>query len=346
MKICIVGGIFDKSNEYRAKHRFTPETILFEGLSSKGFDVTAIGHRSFRPSDKFDIVHIHHLGKAVIRIALTQTRSRFVFTGHNGNMLCGTEKSFKNRLAFKYVLNRADMLVGLSEIECQYLRQFSGKNVQVKKISNGIPSDFFQPFPREIARTGQSYRILFVGQLIPNKGVDDLFHAVNTIAQRIPWELILVYQNSSQENHFLEMAQKLGITEHVNFLGFLSALELASMYRNVDVLVLPSYAESLPSVITESLLSGTPVVATNVGGIPEQIVSPFGELVPPGDWNELGAALTRVYENLTSYRELAQEIHDFAASRFSIEQMVNEHIQLYEAVLTQTQSRRFKSTGQ
>jgi glycosyltransferase involved in cell wall biosynthesis len=259
-------------------------------------------------------------------------------------MLSGYEKSIRLWLAFRFVVSRTDQLVGLSEIECQYLRRCSGKNVQVTKILNGIPPDLFRPFPKETARTRQPFRILFVGQLIPLKGVEVLFHALNAIAQRIPWQLLLVYQNSGQENHYREMAQKLGIVERVQFIGFLSASELAVLYRNVDVLVLPSYAESLPSVITESLLSGTPVVATRVGGIPEQIESSFGELVPPGDWNELGAALTRVFENLSSYRERAQEMHDFAASRFSIERMVNEHIQLYDAVQARIQPRNFNNS--
>ena len=93
--------------------------------------------------------------------------------------------------------------------------------------------------------------------------------------------LRLVYQNGEVlETVYQRMVEELGIGQDVEFVGILGPAELAEEYQRADVLVLPSLAECLPSVVTEALLSGTPVVASAVGGIPEQ-VGEYGRVIPP-----------------------------------------------------------------
>ena len=88
MRLCLVGGIFDKSREYRERHRYTPETLLADALESLGVEVTRLGHRTFRPSPAHDVVHVHHYGGAALRAA-SQSRTPFVFTGHDLRLLNG-----------------------------------------------------------------------------------------------------------------------------------------------------------------------------------------------------------------------------------------------------------------
>ena len=89
------------------------------------------------------------------------------------------------------------------------------------------------------------------------------------------------------------LAQQLSIDDIVTFVGRRDAAGMLEEYRLADALVLPSLAESLPSVITESLLAHKPVVASADAGIPEQ-VQDAGVLVPPGDDAALASAILRL----------------------------------------------------
>ena len=108
MKICLVGGIFGRDENLRAKQALTPETILLDGFRRAGVQVQAIGHAHFQPSDEFDVVHVHHLGRAALKMAASNSRARFVFTGHNGLIVTGYERSLLRKSAFHYVVRKAD----------------------------------------------------------------------------------------------------------------------------------------------------------------------------------------------------------------------------------------------
>lgn len=332
LRICIVGGIFDKPEDYRSRHRFTPETILSEGLRSLGFEVQAFGHRDFVPSEDYDLVHVHHLGRAALIMATANTRSFFVYTGHDGRALCGYRPSLRRKLASRLVISRTDTVVALSDVERKHLQQSFGKyGPEIVVISNGVPNDVFHYEERDIVQNG-TYRILFVGQLIALKGLDVLLKAFQIVSASKEVELLVVYQTSPLERHYKHMVCELGIANRVHFLGFKSAYELSEIYRGVDLFVLPSFAEALPSTIAEAMLSGIPVIATDVGGIREQ-VGEYGIVVKPGNVQELVDVMNQALDNISGLRSRAKEMSKYAKEKFSVEVMVRKHLRLYEKLL-------------
>ena len=339
LRLCIVGGIFDKPDAYRARHALTPETILVQGLRDRGYEVDAVGHNQLAACGRYDLVHVHHFGRAALMMAARNTRAPFVFTGHSGPLTFGHERSLLRRGAFRQVLRSADALVALSEAEAGRLARLAGRRAPVHVIPNGIPADLFHPEEGARPRPGGPAVILFVGQLVKLKGVDVLLPALQQLARRRDAVLWLAYQNAALEAHCRRLCSDLGIADRVQFLGLRSAPELAQLYREADVVALPSYAEALPSVISEALLSGKPVVATRVGGIPEQ-VGPYGQLVAPGDPIALAGALQAVLDDLPRYRALAPEMSAYAQGRFSVQAMVGSHLQLYEAAVACSRARR------
>jgi glycosyltransferase involved in cell wall biosynthesis len=341
MKICLVGGIFDRDAGLQAKHLFTPETILRDGFQAAGVDMTAVGHSRFKPSDEFDIVHVHHFGKAAMQMATSLCRARFVFTGHNGMIVTGYERSKIRRSAFAYVLSKADALVALSKAETAYYRN-AGTGDKVHLIPNGIPAEVFRVRTDDVG-TGARYRLLYVGQLIDCKGVNFLLQAVRQLRERWDIHLRLVYHNATLETEYKVLAQELGIADRVEFVGILGPDELAEEYRQADVLVLPSLAECLPSVVTESLLCGTPVVATAVCGVPEQ-VGKYGRVVTPGDAPALAEAIGAVLQDRPRFRALSGEMRAYAADKFNTHTMVEAHLALYRDLID-SQSLSFHGKG-
>jgi len=332
LKICLVGGIFDRPEALRAKHAVTPETVLLEGFHRLGVDVHATGHAGFRPSDGFDIVHVHHIGRAALTMASSASRSRRVFTGHNGMIVTGWERSRLRRYAFQYVVDKADAVIALSNAEARYFAGVTDPD-KVHTIPNGIPVDPFRaPDGLEKRRDKTRYDLLYVGQLIDWKGVNFLLEAIHTLRKHRDVHLRLVYHNAQLEAELKRQAAALGIDQNVEFVGILGPNELAREYHHADVLVLPSFADCLPSVVTEAFLCGTPVVAGGVCGVPEQ-VGHYGLVVSPGDAGALATAIDTVLADRARYQALAPEMRAYAENKFKPETMVRAHLDVYEQLL-------------
>ena len=337
LHVCVVGGIFDKPDDYQQLVRYTAETVLAEGLAARGAQVTTVGHRSFAPSERYQVVHVHHLGRAALWMATASTGARFVYTAHHDPALLDPSgdrngSRLRTRIrATQMIAARADAIVANSEIEREALGlRLDSASQKTHVIPTGLPSEvFFPPAQPPVLGPTRRSRLLYVGQLIPLKGVDVLLRALAEIEDA---ELLLVYQNAALETTFRALAGDLNLGDRAQFLGIRSAAQLADLYRAVDLLVLPSRSEALPSVISEAMLSGLPVVASAVGGIPEQ-VGRHGRLVPPDDVDRLTAALRATLLDLRANRIDHAAIHPHAAQRFGVPTMVERHLRLYRGLL-------------
>jgi glycosyltransferase involved in cell wall biosynthesis len=336
MRVAIVGGIYGKSAAYRLGHRIAPETTLEDGLRQRGIDVSTFSHFSAIDCNSFDVVHVHHLSWGAVRVATDRSQAAFVFTPHNPQYMSESLPAHL-RLAMRFVLRRADLVVALSgkEKTFQELRYKVVRGASVV-IPNGIPANLFKSQGRDHRAPGMPWRILYVGQLNEIKRVDVLLEAV----AQIPFPVIvtLAYQNAELETALRSLASRLGIAERVNFAGQKNPEELCRLYNSSDLLVLPSSGEALPSVITEAMLCGTPIVATDVGGIREQLAG-FGIVVPPNNPKELALAIGTVLNHYHRFEGQARPMTDYARRTFSVDAMVDRHIDLYRQ-LSETAIRR------
>ena len=332
MKICLVGGVFDRLEAVRSKQRVTPETVLLDGFRKAGVEVHAVGHAGFQPSDEYDIIHVHHFGRAALKMASSRCRARVVFTGHNGLIPTGWERSRLRRYAFQYVVDRAEAFIALSRAEARYFAGVTRAD-KIHTIPNGIPADVFRTAGNLPKRADKErYGVLYVGQLIDWKGVNFLLEAMQQLRRQRDVHLRLLYHNGQLEADLRQQARDLGIAEHVEFVGFRGPGELVEEYHQADLLVLPSFADCLPSVVTEALLCGTPVVAGAVCGVPEQI-GPYGRAVPPGDSVALASAMEAILADRPRWQAMAPQIRAYAEHTFRPETMVARHLALYRDMI-------------
>jgi colanic acid/amylovoran biosynthesis glycosyltransferase len=141
---------------------------------------------------------------------------------------------------------------------------------------------------------GRAHRLLFVGRLIPAKGLPFLLETVAMID-----DAILDIAGDGPQRRFLETkAASLGIANRVRFLGYQSQVQVGELLRDADVFVMGSFAEGLPVVLMEAMAAGVPVVATRIAGIPELVDDgQNGFLVPPGDPALTAAAVRQLLED-------------------------------------------------
>lgn len=173
-----------------------------------------------------------------------------------------------------------------------------------RELPNGIDPDRFTP---EGPTLGEGY-VLFVGRLVPYKGVDVLLEALDRAELDVPVRIA----GDGPEREALE-ARAREIDADVTFLGFVPGEDLPGLYRGARLTVLPSInqQEAFGLTLLESMACGTPVLASTLPGV-RQVAREGGLVAEPGDAQALADRLAEAltYETLPRGPELAAHIHE------------------------------------
>jgi glycosyltransferase involved in cell wall biosynthesis len=176
--------------------------------------------------------------------------------------------------------------------------------------------------------SGRRRGVLFIGRLTPHKGIDRLIRALPpgaslTIAGSTG------HDQTPPEQHYPELLQRLAKDRDVHFLGAVPDADLPALLREAAVLALPSVhwtcygryvpvSELLGLVVLEAMASGTPVVCSRIGGLPEIVEEGrTGFLVEPGDVGELRDRLAQVLGDAPRALRMGREARDRALERFT-----------------------------
>ena len=185
----------------------------------------------------------------------------------------------------------------------------------------------------ESERTKESV-ILYAGVLIPRKGIHHLIRAFARVVQEFPearLEIVGRDENPEYAEELRREVARLGLNGRVSFVGEVSQVELANKMRRFCIFVLPSLSEGLGRVVVEAMATGTPVVGSRVGGIPEMVQDGLtGFLVPPGDEEALAERLRWVLKHPQEAEAMGRRAREFARSFFSSEAYLAGYKRLFE----------------
>jgi glycosyltransferase involved in cell wall biosynthesis len=248
-----------------------------------------------------------------------------------------THRSRLRNFLDKITLPLADYVVSNSKAGKEILvEREKVSEAKIKVIYNGIDVKS-QKNSEKYAEKRGNLNIGFVGSLTKQKGVDCLLKAVKILrfTQNDKWANInLTIIGDGPEREKLEKtAKELDIEKHVSFLG-----RKESVYNHMkdfDVFVLPSLWEGMPNVILEAIMQEVPVVATNVGGIPEIITNgKDGFLVEAKNTEALAEKIEYVLSLPEEERKKIEEnAKKIVEEKFSIEKMIKEYENLYREIL-------------
>ncbi|MCU1385815.1 MAG: hypothetical protein JWL71_4512 [Acidobacteria bacterium] len=199
---------------------------------------------------------------------------------------------------------------------------------RISVIPNGIDLERYAPAP---VRT-PGHVVTTVANLRPEKGHDVLVRAMATVAREIPDVVVQLVGGGPMRAALLGQIGTLGLTNVVRLLG--DREDVPEVLAGTDVFVLPSRTEAFPNGIMEAMAMRLPVVASDVGGIPELIAHERnGILVPPDDERALAAAVLELFRDPARADRLAASARATIESRYSFERMVREFEALYEVEL-------------
>lgn len=208
----------------------------------------------------------------------------------------------------------------------------------VPMLENAVELGTFPPaaWPEAPGADGKPLRILFVGRLLPFKGVGMLLSAVARVHSTLPLSLTIVGDGPLAEE-LREQARQLGIESLVHFAGNQPPAAVSAEMRAAHVFCLPSIRESGGAVLLEAMASARPVVAVAFGG-PAEIVDPeVGVTLPPTDPETVVAGLAATFQDIVknpeTWRQRGEVARARAESLFSWDAKVAAAIDLYRDLL-------------
>ncbi|WP_029356106.1 glycosyltransferase [Bosea sp. 117] len=274
---------------------------------------------------KADIIHGHG-AKGGLYARLARGGAATAYTPHGGSL----NFNRNTPAGFLYLSCESALraFTDISLFESAYARNVYeakiGRPHGVQRIvHNGIAPAEFTP----VEPAADATDLIFIGEMAVRKGVDILFQALNRLNARNVRLTLTAVGSGPEEEALKLLSQELGLSGQITFRPPMNARQAFALGR---VLVVPSRAESLPYIVLEGLAAGRPMVATNVGGMPEIFGPHTDSLVPAGDVEALAAAISKDPGALAAQ---TADLRDFVKRGFSISAMCDGIMDAYRAGL-------------
>jgi glycosyltransferase involved in cell wall biosynthesis len=328
--ICIQGyGVLAKDLK---KSKIPVKSIgSYKSLDLKAVFLLGRYLRKIKPS----IISIHDYSSLPYAVAasLLFYRVPLVFTGH-GLLYEGFE-NLKKRCRFF-----SQFLSGFSAVSQEVAKRHKKflnlkKNIEI--IPNGVPfikaSKTRELIREELGIKPDEIFYLAVGNPRPEKGFEDLIDAASLIFKNNKnFKFKVFVAGTLNKSLYFEMLEKKikekNLENIVKFLGFRN--DTPDLYKAADVFVLSSRSEGMPMVILEAMMSGLPVVATKVGGVPSTIRD-TGILTESANPQKLSEAMQEIIKNKD---ELGKKTENLAQKEYSIDKMTDSYLSFFKKIVS------------
>jgi glycosyltransferase involved in cell wall biosynthesis len=280
---------------------------------------------------RFDVIHAHMFGSNVWGTVMGKLCSVPVIIAHEHNWSYSGE--LMRRTIDRHVIARyATRFVAVSESNRTRMIELEG--IPAEKVlvlpTAYIPHRVTEPtdIRAELGLAPDARIIGVVATLRVEKALEVMISAVAQVIQRFPDAHLVIAGDGPQRESLEAQVASMGLTGHVHFLG--ERRDVTPLLQTVDVGALSSDWEGMPLFVLECMATGTPVVATNVGGLPEIVEDDrTGLLVPPRDPAALAAGIGALLADPERGRLLAataaERLHDF-----TIDTVAHRFADLYE----------------
>ena len=217
-------------------------------------------------------------------------------------------------------------------------KTFPAQTEKIVRMRNGYNPDVFNVCDADRAAVLAKYGIeanghdliLFAGKMTQFKGIDILLDAAAIYEKKLPNAITVLAGDGEERDALEQQARDLGL-ERVFFIGNVSQDELAQLYNSADVSVVSSRNEAFGLVAVEALACGTPVVATNQGGLPDFVNREVGELVNPEDAQDLARGIEETLIRALANKAWREEVAAYAENNYSQGAILQELIEVYES---------------
>ncbi len=327
----VSGSEFDgqKLNEYKGVRLKTVFTINHKGYAAMSSSVSAAMKAAF---GKYDVVHIHAEGPAVMCWLPKLLGKRVIVTIHGLDWQRSKWGGFAGRyikFGEKIAVRCADEIIVLSRGVQKYFEQTYGR--KTRYIPNGVtrPQKKEARLIRERFGLEKDSYILFLGRIVPEKGISYLIEAFRGIDTE---KRLVIAGGSSDTDGFLKEMQGLAKgDERILFTGFVQGEMLEELYSNAYVYVLPSDLEGMPLSLLEAMSYGNCCL---VSDIPEckEVVGEKAAVFRKGDTAELRKELQYLIDQPETAKEYRTGAAEYICGTFNWNKVAEETLKVYQGV--------------
>lgn len=262
-----------------------------------------------------------------------------VLTAH-GTDLMGYDKWPEMRYFAETAMEACEKVICISADNEKLVRdifpQYADKIVRMR---NGYNPDIFYPQKLDRAEVlgahGIDYAgqdvILFAGKMTRFKGIDILMDAAPTYEEACPNAITVLAGDGEERANLEAQAASLGL-KRVRFIGNVTQDELARLYNIADIDLVPSRREPFGLVAVEAMACGTPVVASNQGGLPDFVNNEVGALVNPEDPDDLARGIIDTLHRALANPAWREDVAAYASENYSQAAIIRELDELYREV--------------
>ena len=178
--------------------------------------------------------------------------------------------------------------------------------------------------------------IISIGSLIEIKGFDTLLEAVKLVKKSLDDIKFVIVGDGIQKEKLIEQIKKSDIEKNVILCGNIPYKDLPKYFAACDLFVHPSYVESMGRVILEAQASGKPVIATNIGGIPEAVSEQSAILIPSKKPKILAETILKLLGNKEMMTNMAKHGRELVLKKFEFWKQEQKLIELYDKIISES----------
>lgn len=279
-----------------------------------------------------DIINAHYASSYGTLAALAGLKDHVVSVW-GSDVYDFPRKSVFHRKLLSYSLNAASCIFSTSHAMAKETAQYTDKKIYITPF--GVDMDLFHPNKRTRGEDGR-FIIGTVKKLEPKYGIDYFLKAVNLVKEKrpdIPLE-IRIAGNGSHEDEYHKLAQKLGMTDCIKWLGFISQKEAAKEWANMDCAIIFSESESFGVSAVEANAAGIPCIISDIPGLME--ATKPGEtsiVVPRGRAELLAEQIISMYDCSAKRKTMGENARRFASETYELNHCFQYIETLYQAML-------------
>ncbi|MEW9052622.1 MAG: glycosyltransferase [Neobacillus sp.] len=302
-----------------------------------------IPERVKRLKQEIDVLNIHvvisngwyHDMVSLIASKLSLGKPPVIGVVHTRPELWGLENKWYTKIKssiIRRIYSAEDITISVSESLAVSLKE-TGWVKHPITIYNPIVSDSMLGISKVRSRFNSTLKLACMGWISPVKGFDVAIKALVEIRKSIPATLTIIGA-SNNENYFSQLKEQInkhGLDNYVLFSG--SVDDPFEILDQMDIFLLPSRSEALPTALIEAMAIGIPVIASDCNFGPREILQDglYGSLVPINDWKKLAIEVEKLAENRVLYKEMSRmgilraQTFNFTASGSSYNELIKKY---------------------
>lgn len=292
------------------------------------------------------IVHTHtSKGGAIGRVAAWLAKVPILMHTPHGHVFYGYFTAWVSRtiaLVECWLASLTDRLVMLTDREMEeHLAVGVGQPGQFRVVPSGVPVERFRSCALDMDEARRRFSlpvkgelVMFVGRLVPIKGLTTLIEATPRILAAHPDAAVVLVGAGPLEDELVEQVVGLGIRERVIFVGYQA--DVPECLTAADIFVLPSLNEGMGRALVEAMMMGKPIVASRVGGVPTLIRhGENGLLVPPNDPGALAQAVISLLDDPALQCRLGDAARTIVEQGYDTATMMKRIETIYDELLAE-----------